>query len=162
MERDRTRTKELEELSPLLAKADKPLQEDIPYGFFSRQRREMLSKISEPEKKAQGMPSWLSRLFQPKLSLAYGLMAVLIAALWFWNSNSSDPGLAETSINFEDISTEVALTYVEDNIYEFDDESLAMALSDDELDALMQELLDEEVSEELDLYLNYDQYEIYY
>ena len=47
MERDRTRTKELEELSPLLAKADKPLLEDIPYGFLSRQRREMLSKISD-------------------------------------------------------------------------------------------------------------------
>lgn len=165
--------KELQELSPLLAKLkerEKPL--DVPENYFDAlpdQIWEQIKLMPQPERE-QAKPGWWLRLtttlqsfMQPRIAIGLATLAVLIVAGIF----ILKPGAEDNSEDlFASLSAEEVTAYISKNIHEFDTDLLIDAASaypdmsifmgsefdDQEIEQLIDEVvkdLDDETLEEL-------------
>lgn len=165
--------KELQELSPLLAKLkekEKPLE--APENYFDAlpdQIWEQIKLMPQPER-AQPQPGWRERtllglqtLLQPKVAIGLATFIVLIVAGVF----IIKPGVKDHSEDlFAGLSAEEVTAYMSQNIHEFDTDLLIDAASaypdmsifmgsefdDTEIDQLLDEVvkdLDDETLEKL-------------
>lgn len=163
--------KELEELSPFLAKLK--AKEDpfnVPSNYFDNLADQVMAQIKEEEEVAapkvvsQPTPSWIDRLIeqlqlllQPQYALQLASVAILLAAgaYFFWPSSSISPGnIDEIAAN---ISEDELIQYVQHNIDDFEvsqfvdagiqevnfDLFLETEINSEEMDQLMDDLLED-------------------
>jgi hypothetical protein len=147
MERDKDIRKELEEIAPLLAKLEKPVEE-LPYGALDCNRRAIMSRIHEEEQAQPWHEKVLSLFSNPRFNVPAGIAAALLISFFIWKGlGPAESELPET-YSLDDIGAEEGLAYVEANLYQFDEDQLALALDDEDLDAWMNELILEEMASE--------------
>lgn len=163
--------KELEELSPFLSKlkAEEKLPA-VPENYFHAlpdQIWEQIKLLPAPERFVKHSSLWdrlfqrLQRLLQPRIAVTLATFAVLLTAGIFFLKPGNQIPAKESNLTAEDITN-----YIGNNLHEFDTELLIKAtadlpnqnllptdnLSDDEIDAMMKELIkevDENTIEEL-------------
>lgn len=147
MERDKDIRKELEEISPLLSKLEKP-KEQLPPGYLDKNRRAIMQRIHEEKSDRPFSGKILSLFANPRFHVPVGIAASILLAIFIW-TNIGPKGQDESpSLSFEDIGREEALAYVEDNLYQFDEAHFAAALDEEDLDEWMNELIMEEMAGE--------------
>jgi len=156
--------KELREIAPGLADLKKEpseaLEQDgrsdgftVPFNYFKELPKEVMSRI-EAERATRQLSIWdriaekilafIGSLRQPRMTIALASVTAIIVAGTFL---IRPPGTAETDL-LADISADAAYEYVLDNIHEFDEREI-LALFDDEVDIDLTPL-DEMSDEELD------------
>ncbi len=128
---------ELNELSPWLR--DMKMREEgrqIPEGYFARMEEEVFANLEsigarrKPALAPAPAMAWWQRLLQPRMALALGSVAALVAAgWWFWAGPTavSRPehiaAVQEVALTVEDVEA-----YVAENLQEFEPEQLAEQL----------------------------------
>lgn len=163
--------KELQEMSPFLAKLKAQEQKPaVPENYFHALPDQIWEQIKlqpAPERTIK-RPGILERtlqslqvLLQPRIAVTLSTFAVLIVAGIFFLKPQNQSSTKEESLTAEDITD-----YIKNNLHEFDTDLLIDAtadlpgqslfpaenLSDDEIDAIMKELIkdvDEKTLEEL-------------
>lgn len=118
--------RELQELSPLLAKwkaENRPEGFDLPPGYFRQLPGEVLQRLSGSEQ--AGARKWwspvvqaLANLFQPRFAIGAATVALLIVTgIMYRHSNAS-----EESDPFAGLSTEEIGRYIDNNLEKFDEQ----------------------------------------
>lgn len=151
---------ELRGLAPGLNKL--PLtknKEDLPFRYFEKLPDQVLRKMQEETLTARSKPGWLDRILQewlPKkymvLAMASLLTAILVIGLW----PGSTPNLPEA--DFASVDRGEARSYLLTCAEDLDESHLAllvsqvegddfMPLSDEELDAVIEEYLYQQASD---------------
>lgn len=158
---DENARKELEDLSPRLLKMRE--QGDgfrLPEDYFQRLQHEVLEKIQTQESTsnqpgAAATPSWLDKLLeqlllllQPRLAMGLVTIALLITLgiVWFSQNTSSSSVSAELA----KIETTTLNAYIQDNLHEFDTETLLEFASKQEQQSGFEDLPPAELDEYLD------------
>ena len=168
--------KELEELSPLLAKMKATQKEEgfqVPPQYFKSLEQELLEIAKNQESKEQTKPvfHWLERLsdlanliFQPRFAVGLATFTLLVLGGYFATNlmTSSNPGLvAESEIS---LTKEEITNYVLNNIEDFDTDLLLEVFGNDinmeflpmeeyenqEIENVFEELLEEVDIDELE------------
>lgn len=155
MERDKDIRKELEGIAPGLSKLEKRQPEDVPYGYFERSKKEILLAIqADRDLKSQGFRGRLivmiQNLSRPAVSVPVGIAATILIAVGVWFQLPTGASSETNMISAQEISSQAALSYVENRLYEFEPEQLAMSMDEEELDALFEEILMEEFEDDFD------------
>jgi hypothetical protein len=166
MKRKEDIRKELEELSPFLAKLKKEKDGfEVPVDYFQGLSDQIMDRIKAEEQPAPqaspATPAWVTQvkqaiqwLVQPQYALAIASVAILLVAGWWWNqSNTLRPS---SDALFAELSQEDILNYIDQNIENFGTELVtAVEQSPGTQDILPAVPLEEEAVEEyLDEILN--------
>lgn len=154
---------ELEALSPLLSKMKKSGRAggfEVPPSYFRDLPDQVLEKIRKQSRPVKSTPPWwqaigdaLSHLIQPRLAVGLATAAVLIVG-GLLILNPID-GTSDTDHLFSELTAEEVDTYIQSNLYEFQEEMVIEAagsvreLSLLPADALDGEDLGDEYYEEL-------------
>jgi hypothetical protein len=163
--------KELQELSPFLSKLKaQEKQPEVPENYFYALPDQLWEQIKlqpAPERFVQQPSAWerflrsVQILLQPRIALSLATFAALVVAgIYFLQPQTT------TSSTSGDLTAEDITNYIDNNLHEFDTDLLIQAtadlpnqsllptenLSDDDIDAMMKELVkevDEKTIEEL-------------
>lgn len=151
---------ELKELSPLLyqlKEKDPPFK--VPEGYFNQLQNELLEQLREsPEQNSSKRSGWniqklldqIGWLFQPRMGMAAASVLILLVAAWFlFQPNEGVPG---HELNFASLSIEEIQNYINNNLDDFDEETVKKVAQDDQnIQWIPQNDID---TEELDRYLD--------
>lgn len=156
--------RELEEQAPFLAALKRDFPTDgfsVPDQYFQQNKLELIQairaeQIAEITQPTRRIDWWRS----PKLALAASVVLLIAAgSYFFWPDR-----LAARDINFDNLTTAEMASYIQQNLDEFEEELLVdyvapganrwpilsgEQFSEDELDQLYEELLDEVNLEDL-------------
>ncbi|MEN0006002.1 MAG: hypothetical protein AAF798_17765 [Bacteroidota bacterium] len=157
--------KELNELSPFLAKLKKePDGFEVPHNYFKALPDEIMSRIEAEEQSSRSEApgfSWLQQwqaalqgLLQPQYAMALASVVLLLVATWWWFAPNS--AMAEQENVFATLSEEEILNYIDDHIDTFGPELVTVVEQADQPTDLLPALPieDAEAEEYLDEILN--------
>jgi len=140
--------KELEGLSPKLAKLRKPAaMPEVPKNLFHNMQQGVIQELkTEVEQTSvQQKEPWWRFIFKPVSALAFATFLALVGVGIFLNNPTADGQFA-----IDDLSEEEILAYIDSNIDDFESASL-LEMTDEE----DQYLLDSNINDaELEEYLN--------
>lgn len=133
---------ELNGLSPWLRELKQRRDDDgfrTPEGYFDRLEDEVFQQLDAIGARRRVAPApqpaaWWSRLFRPRLALAFGTVLALLAAVWWWQrpTTTTTPQSDETVIVSTDLTPEEAEAYLRENAAEFDPDYLFQELKPEE------------------------------
>jgi len=164
MDKDKNIQKELEELSPLLAKMKGEKKSvEVPENYFHYLENSVMQQVeleSTPALQTTGVltiPLW-SRLFSPRGIMAFASVALLIvAAIYF---NQADTSISNESLQFAELTDAEILDYLTDNADAIDIYSLTevdaetsildiIDLEEGDADYLLEETATEIITDEI-------------
>lgn len=152
MKRKSNTQKELEELSPFLAKMKQKENYTVPANYFDNLADKVLNQVEPIQttaKETVAKRSWfddliisIQALFQPTYALRLASVAILLAAgIWFFQKDSATSDFP---------SDEAIAAYIVDNIDDFEEELLAESWNEPEGDLLFENIDDSALDQYMD------------
>jgi len=161
MDSEKETQQELEQLAPNLARLRKQQREDgftVHPSYFRELEQSVLNRIDKPVAKKRsidwsGISSWL--ISGPRPALVLTTLALIVASVWYFSVPASDANLFAGST---EVDAEELRAYVTENLDEFSpgfilevaeqdvafDMDISLDdLSEEEVDVLLEEYLDE-------------------
>jgi len=149
---------ELESLAPSFSKMKKEEGFQVPENYFNNLPDQILEELdlNKEEVSVGEQSSWwtpiaesLMMLFQPRMAIAFATLLLLVASVFYFKNQDSNEAL-----QFAELTSIEAETYVLENIDEFEDELLydlvlqteSLTIEDtenQELNNYLEEIIDE-------------------
>ncbi len=159
MDSEKHTQQELEQLAPNLARLRKQQPEDgftVHPSYFRELEQNVFHQISRRPTRKKGVdwPGLFSWLLTPRPAIALSVLALILAAVWYFSAPASQSNLFAGSA---EVDAEDLRTYVQENLDDFSPGFILEVAEQDvayEMDLSLDDLSEEEVDVLLDEYLD--------